>query len=104
MRLEEAREVVEERKRHHIVVHGLVQGVGYRAFVLRTAYSLGVSGWVRNLPDGSVEAEAEAGAATLSRFEAQLKAGPWGADVSRLDIIDLPVSEEPGAPRFEVRI
>jgi len=45
--------------RVHLVVHGLVQGVGFRWFVARRADGLGLSGYVRNLYDGSVEAEAE---------------------------------------------
>jgi hypothetical protein len=51
--------------RLHAVVHGRVQGVGFRYFVMREARALGLSGWVRNQADGSVEVEAE-GAAILS--------------------------------------
>ena len=56
-----------------IVVRGLVQGVGYRAFVSRRARELGLGGWVRNLPDGSVEAEAAGSEAALREFVTSLR-------------------------------
>ena len=49
----------------HVMITGIVQGVGYRAFVERRARSLGVSGWVRNRKDGSVEAVFSGEAATV---------------------------------------
>ena len=69
-----------------VVVKGLVQGVGYRYFVYRTARHLGVTGWVRNRPDGTVEVLAEGDRGALEELIAQLKVGPPAADVRDLDI------------------
>jgi len=71
-------------------VFGRVQGVGFRYFVHETASRLGVVGWVRNRPDGSVEAWAEGLAAVIEQFAAALKEGPRMARVSRLE--QLPVT------------
>lgn len=54
--------------RYHIRVSGIVQGLGYRWFVRDRANRLGLSGWVRNLYDGSVEMEAEGEEAVLKHF------------------------------------
>ncbi len=56
------------RERVHAVVSGEVQGVGYRWFVQRLADSMLVDGWVKNLPNGDVELEAEADKDTLDSF------------------------------------
>lgn len=66
-------------------VHGSVQGVGYRRFVLREAEALGLAGWVQNETDGSVSGEAEGPEASLLTFQARLKAGPPFARVDQLD-------------------
>ena len=63
-------------KAAHFLVKGKVQGVGFRYFVIKKAQNLGLSGWVRNLPDGSVEARAEGRSETLEIFESSLKQGP----------------------------
>jgi acylphosphatase len=60
------------------VVSGRVQGVGFRYFTQDTARREGLSGVVRNLPDGRVEAVAEGDHASLERFEAALRHGPAG--------------------------
>jgi len=57
-------------------VTGRVQGVGYRDFTQKAARRLGIDGWVRNLPDGSVEALLCAEAAAIERMLDQLRAGP----------------------------
>jgi acylphosphatase len=59
-----------------IVVTGRVQGVGFRFFALDAARREGLVGWVRNLADGSVEAEAEGDADSLDRFEMAMRRGP----------------------------
>ena len=53
------------RRTVHVMITGIVQGVGYRAFVERQARSLGICGWVRNRKDGSVEAVFSGEAATV---------------------------------------
>jgi acylphosphatase len=65
--------------RYHIT--GRVQGVGYRYFALREAQSLGVAGFARNLPDGSVEVVAEGAAEAVRAFEERLREGPAFARV-----------------------
>ncbi len=65
-----------------MTVRGLVQGVGYRADCRRRAIELGLSGWVRNRPDGSVELEAEGPAEQLGELRLWCEKGPPGAHVS----------------------
>lgn len=62
-------------------VVGRVQGVGFRYHVVRAAKSAGITGIVRNEPDGTVVAEAEGDTAALARFEEILRQGPPGARV-----------------------
>jgi acylphosphatase len=64
-----------------VVVWGRVQGVGFRAFVVREAARCGVTGHVRNRPDGSVEAHAHGARAALEDFVAALRQGPRAARV-----------------------
>ena len=80
-------------KRVRVVVHGDVQGVGFRAATLHEARQLGVSGWVRNLRDGSVEAYAEGEPAAVDRLITWLRRGPSLSRVTSIDIHDaLPTS------------
>jgi len=65
----------------HVVVRGRVQGVGFRYFVLKRARALGLTGHVRNRPDGTVEAEAEGPRSALEAWLEQLRDGPAGARV-----------------------
>jgi acylphosphatase len=68
------------------LISGRVQGVGFRYFTQDAATRENVHGWVRNLPDGRVEAAAEGDAEALERFERALRHGPPGARVEQLDI------------------
>ena len=68
-----------------VLIGGRVQGVGYRYFVMREAAALGVSGFARNLPDGTVEVIAEAADDVLELFEDRLRQGPSFASVKTLD-------------------
>jgi acylphosphatase len=69
----------------HAVVYGRVQGVGYRYFVLDQAATLGLSGWTRNLPNGTVEVLAQGGEDALHSLLAALHRGPSGGRVERVD-------------------
>jgi len=62
--------------RIRVVVHGGVQGVGFRWYVRDAAENLGLSGWVRNRWNGTVEIEAEGAKEDLARFEELLMSGP----------------------------
>jgi acylphosphatase len=66
-------------------IFGDVQGVGFRAFVFRRALSYGVTGWVRNRPDGSVELLAEGPRAALETLLSDVTAGPSGATVEHVE-------------------
>ncbi len=65
-----------ESARIHAQVRGVVQGVGFRYFVLRTARAAGLSGFVKNLRDGSVEILAEGPREELERFARDISEGP----------------------------
>ena len=69
-------------------VAGRVQGVGYRAFVLRRAHKLGLSGWVRNVSDGTVEALVDGSEAHHIAFESELKEGPRFSEVELVLVVD----------------
>jgi acylphosphatase len=77
-------------ERVHIVVSGLVQGVGFRWFVQRRAQALGLSGFVRNRVDGSVELEAEGERALLESLIGEVRVGPRSAQVMDCRIEWLP--------------
>ena len=66
-------------KRLHLVVDGRVQGVGFRRFVQRKARALGLTGWVRNLPGGEVEALAEGPEPALAELLRHVRRGPPGS-------------------------
>jgi acylphosphatase len=70
----------------HAVVQGDVQGVGFRYYVQRRAEEMGLAGWVRNRPDGSVEVVAEGSRPALGRLLELLSKGPGLADVDRVDV------------------
>jgi acylphosphatase len=80
------------------LVRGVVQGVGFRWFVLREAHRLDVRGWVSNLPDGSVEVVADGPAASLAQLVHALARGPGAAEVSGVERMD--VSHEVVVPNF----
>jgi acylphosphatase len=70
----------------HIVVQGLVQGVGYRFFVMRKAQEYRIRGYVRNLPDRNVEVVAQGEKGLVHEFIEQLKVGPASAHVTGIDV------------------
>ena len=71
--------------RVHLLVHGRVQGVGFRHFVTREAQALGLAGTVRNRPDGTVEVEAEGSADALDQLVQAVRRGPVGARVEHVE-------------------
>lgn len=72
-------------ERLHAIVHGDVQGVGFRYFVQRKAQQLGLSGWVRNNDDGTVELVAEGNRRELEDLKRVVEEGPRLARVDRLE-------------------
>jgi acylphosphatase len=86
--------------RRRVKAHGKVQGVFFRDSTREQAQSRGVSGWVRNAEDGTVEAVFEGEAEDVDALVDFVRSGPGSADVDRVDVDE----EEPeGLPRFEVR-
>jgi acylphosphatase len=83
------------------VVHGRVQGVGFRFFALECARAEGLGGWARNLPDGTIEIFAEGDREAIDRFEHRVRRGPPAARVERADVWDDQPSEAPGS--FAIR-
>jgi acylphosphatase len=82
------------------VIHGLVQGVFFRDTIRQRAQAVGVSGWVRNNSDGTVEAVFEGATDNVERLLAFCRKGPRGARVDRVEVVD----ENPeGASGFEIR-
>ena len=74
------------------IITGRVQGVGFRWFVLRQAKSLELTGWVRNLPDGSVEVWAEGNEGALDSLESLLEKGSAGSLVREVQCCSISVS------------
>jgi acylphosphatase len=88
--------------RRQFLIEGEVQGVGFRYFTVRAARRIGIRGWVRNLPDGGVEAVVEGTDDQLQEFEAALRRGPSMAIVTNVRASD--VSDEVELPgSFQVR-
>ncbi len=75
-----------ERARVHLVVSGSVQGVSFRAYTAEEARRLRVAGWVRNLADGRVEAEAEGERTALEALVAFIRSGPPAARVEDVEV------------------
>lgn len=71
-----------------LMIHGRVQGVFYRKWAARTAVSLGLTGWVRNRAEGSVEALVEGPLDQVERFIDLAHEGPAAAHVTRIDADD----------------
>ncbi len=74
-----------DTERLEIRVRGVVQGVGFRWHTMRQAEALGLGGWVRNLPDGTVQIVAEGPRAALERLLAWARQGPPHASVAAAD-------------------
>jgi acylphosphatase len=81
------------------VVTGQVQGVGFRFFAARAARDLGVNGWVRNRPDGTVETFAEGAQEAVELYLERLRLGPR---VARVDAVIVEETAPQGFDSFEV--
>ena len=89
------------RARTRLRVSGRVQGVWYRGATQAEARKLGVDGWVRNLPDGSVEALIEGDAAAVRALVDWCRTGPSGARVASVQEASEPVGDDLAG--FEIR-
>jgi acylphosphatase len=87
--------------RVHLVIQGRVQGVGFRYFALRRAEALHLHGWVRNLPGGEVELEAEGDRDALVRLVDAVRQGPVAAEVT--DVLETWSESPPRYQRFAAR-
>jgi acylphosphatase len=90
------------RRRVRAIVTGRVQGVSYRASTIFEARRLGLSGWVRNCSDGSVELECEGDGARVQRLLTWCEHGPPGAVVARVAVEDLSITDD--ASEFMLRV
>ncbi len=88
-------------RRAHVFISGRVQGVGFRAFTRYQALPLGLTGWVKNLRDGRVEAIIEGPAEKVGALLLKLRTGPASARVERLQVEDEPYQGQ--FKTFEVR-
>jgi acylphosphatase len=86
----------------HFLVKGRVQGVGFRWFVQREAYQLGLCGWVRNTVDGDVEVLAAGSEEQLRKLHASLKQGSRGSRVDAIEQHPRPEAEAEGLQAFEI--
>ena len=84
----------------HMTVSGIVQGVGFRYFVYRTARDHQISGWVRNAADGTVEILAQGEESHLNGFMQTVRIGPRFASVKGVKVEEVP--EHPELQGFEI--
>ena len=83
------------KERIHLRITGRVQGVGFRWFVVSEGRRLGVAGWVRNNPDGSVELEAEGSSSELASLRTRVAKGPPAARVESVQEMVATTAELP---------
>jgi len=76
-----------------VLVEGVVQGVGYRAFVEDEALARGIAGWVRNRRSGQVEAVFSAESDVVAAMIEACRRGPRQARVERVDVTEMPAEE-----------
>ena len=84
----------------HVIVHGRVQGVFFRACTAEQAARLAISGWVRNLPDGTVEAHFEGPHDAVGQILTWCETGSPQAEVTRIERIN---TSPEGISGFEIR-
>jgi len=88
-------------ERRHLLIKGRVQGVGFRWFTRDTALGFNLKGWVRNLPNGSVEAEVEGEPGVLRRFIQELRVGLPFSRVEEIEEYSVPSTGE--RESFDIR-
>lgn len=86
----------------YFLVKGRVQGVGFRWFVQREAFELGLRGWVRNTDDGDVEVLAAGSEEQLRELHARLKQGSRGSRVDAIEQHQRPEAEAEKLQAFEI--
>jgi acylphosphatase len=90
----------EELTANRFLIHGRVQGVGYRYFAQKAAQQQGVTGYARNLSDGSVEVYAVGSAAQISELAGMLRKGPPFSDVHSVERHEAAIERHTG---FQIR-
>ena len=85
----------------HIIIHGRVQGVGFRYFVQHVGDRMGLTGDVRNCPDSTVEIIVEGDSGGIADFIKEVEKGPPLARVTRVDIVDIPAQGTYGSFSIE---
>jgi len=78
---------------YHITVIGYVQGVGFRYYIRKIASLHGINGWVRNMPDGTVEIDAEGGEANMAEFVKAVEKGSRYSSVEKVNVEKLAETE-----------
>ncbi|HDR04206.1 MAG TPA: acylphosphatase [Candidatus Marinimicrobia bacterium] len=92
---------MDEKTTKEIIVSGRVQMVGFRWFTIQQAAAYGICGWVRNLPNGSVQILAQGKADAIAAFEDQVRKGPFHARVDQF--LSENISQSPDYENFEIR-
>ncbi len=88
-----------DKIRKHFIFYGSVQGVGFRYRAYHTALRLGITGWVKNLSDGSVEMEAQGSERDIDELILSIERGSY-IRIENLEIKDMPVADDRS---FDVR-
>jgi len=79
----------DNQRKVHIVVKGMVQGVGFRYYTRAMGQELGISGWVRNLSSGDVEILCVGNSGHIDEFVRRVSTGPTHSHVTHMDVFDL---------------
>ncbi|MBS1518954.1 MAG: acylphosphatase [Bacteroidetes bacterium] len=88
-------------KRIKITIRGFVQGIGFRFFTLSMANEFGIKGFVKNLYNGDVEAEAQSTPGLLNDFVSELKIGPRGSSITSVFVEEIPMVQNETEFRIE---
>lgn len=83
---------IENQRKVHIVVKGMVQGVGFRYYTRAVGQELGISGWVKNLSSGDVEILGAGNSGHIDEFVRRISKGPPHSHVTHMDVSDVSMS------------